>query len=108
MKTKHDYISELQEQGHVEQAQTDCDALQLHEVCMACIEVSMLKEKMRHERRVLKYQLHIKEAKAKTLQQPYFDTCNQANFDSNQSSSSPQYQTSQLGLGNNSFSSFNI
>ena len=108
MKTKHDYISELQEQGCVEQAQTDHDALQLHEVCMACIEASTLKEKMRHERRVLKYQLCIEEAKAKTSQQPFFDTHNQANFDSNQSSPSPQYQTSQLGLGDNSFSSFNI
>ena len=106
MKTKRDYITDLQEQGRVEQAQTDREALQLHEVCMARIEASAQKEKMRHERRVLKYQLRIEEAKAKTSQQPFFDT--QANFDSNHTTPSPQYQTSQLGLGDNTFSSFNI
>ena len=106
--TKHDYITNLQEQGHVKQAQTYCEALQLYEVCMAHNEASMQKEKMRHERRVLKYQLWIEEAKAKTSQQPFFDTHDQANFDSNHSMPSPQYQMSQLGLGDNTFSSFNI
>ena len=73
MKTKHDYVANLHEQGHAEQVQTDCEVTQLHEVCMAHIEASTQREKMRHERRVLKYQLWIEEVKAKTSQQNIFE-----------------------------------
>ena len=99
---KNDYITDLQEQGCDEHAQTDHETVQVHEMCMACIEASSQKEKMRHERRVLKYQLQMEEAKMKTS---LYDTHNQVVFEN---PPSPQYPPSQLGLGNNSFSSFNI
>ena len=40
MKMKRDYIADIHEQGHAEQAQTDHEASQLHEVHMARIEAS--------------------------------------------------------------------
>ena len=40
MKMKCDYIADIHEQGHAEQAQTDHEASQLHEVHMARIEAS--------------------------------------------------------------------
>jgi len=70
---QRDYVADLHEQGQAEQVQTDCEATQLHEVHMARIEASAQREKMRHERRVLKYQLWIEEVKAKTSQQNIFE-----------------------------------
>ena len=101
MKIKHHYIADIHAQGHSEQAQTDCEASQLHEVHMAHIEASTQKEKMRHERRVLKYQLQIEEAKVKRLQQNFFDTPNQVlqnNLDSSHILPNPLYQAINLGL----------
>ena len=67
-------------------------------LCMIC-DTSTQKEKMRHERRVLKYQLQIEEAKAKTSPQNFFNTHgqgHQTNFNSSHIPPNPPYQTNEL------------
>src|SRR5258708_18587811 len=73
MKTKCDYVADLHEQGQAEQVQTDCEATQLHGVHMARIVASAQREKMRHERRLFKYQLQIEVVKVKTSHPNIFE-----------------------------------